>query len=222
MLVRRASVVGIKLCTCFAASPDRPCSCLWGQGDTVSFFVDVLMTCILDRSSPIDRISDGWLIRRKAISVTWAADPSTAARSTNHRIGDVLEHAVNFLTLRSGADDFSTLLCTGFFEDRQRRDTTMLPRRRSIFRIWKGCFRPISGPGVAHGADVEVRSREPVGKKTATKQKVRLQRARHSKPPTFTAANSIAHPTLFVSNKPFLQSRPTASFERASNIHSRE
>src|ERR1041384_1393073 len=27
-----------------------------------------------------------------------------------------------------------------------RRDTTMLPRRRSIFRIWNGCGTPMSGP----------------------------------------------------------------------------
>src|SRR3990170_3115382 len=27
-----------------------------------------------------------------------------------------------------------------------RRDTTMLPRERSIFRIWNGCGVPINGP----------------------------------------------------------------------------
>ena len=37
-----------------------------------------------------------------------------------------------------------------------RRETTILPRRRSIFRIWKGCGRSISGADVADRADVDL------------------------------------------------------------------
>ena len=41
-----------------------------------------------------------------------------------------------------------------------RRDTTMLPRRRSIFRIWNGCGWFISGVDVADRTDVDLRARQ--------------------------------------------------------------
>ena len=41
-----------------------------------------------------------------------------------------------------------------------RRDTTMLPRRRSILRIWNGCELFISGRDVADRADIDLRARQ--------------------------------------------------------------
>ena len=41
-----------------------------------------------------------------------------------------------------------------------RRDTTILPRRRSIFRIWNGCGTSISGLDVADRPDVDLAARK--------------------------------------------------------------
>ena len=64
--------------------------------------------------------------------------------------GDVLDHAFDRLTFGQVGDDFAR--CSARLSSRMaRRETTMLPRRRSIFRIWNGCFRPISGPASRTG-----------------------------------------------------------------------
>ncbi len=62
------------------------------------------------------------------------------AAKVNERtvIGDVLDHALDGLTLFEVLDQLVALLGAGFLGT-VRRDTTMLPRRRSILRIWKGC-----------------------------------------------------------------------------------
>ena len=60
-------------------------------------------------------------------------------------IGDVLDHAFEDLALVQLRHDLGALL--GAASSRTaRRETTMLPRGRSILRIWKGCGLPISGP----------------------------------------------------------------------------
>ena len=41
-----------------------------------------------------------------------------------------------------------------------RRETTILPRERSILRIWNGCGVPSSGRDVAHRADVDLAARQ--------------------------------------------------------------
>ena len=60
-------------------------------------------------------------------------------------IGDVLDHAVDDLALGE-ADWMRPLRCSARVSSRiARRDTTILPRRRSILRTWNGCGRSISG-----------------------------------------------------------------------------
>jgi hypothetical protein len=59
--------------------------------------------------------------------------------------GDVLDHAVDDLTLFEVRHELGALLAR-LSSRTVRRDTTMLPRRRSILRIWKGCGMPMSGP----------------------------------------------------------------------------
>ena len=51
----------------------------------------------------------------------------------------------------------SPLRCSARVSSRMaRRDTTILPRRRSILRIWNGCGRSISGLDIADRADVDL------------------------------------------------------------------
>jgi hypothetical protein len=65
--------------------------------------------------------------------------------------GDVLDHAVDDVALGQLADDLGALF--GAASSRMaRRETTMLPRRRSILRIWKGCLSPSAGRRRAPGA----------------------------------------------------------------------
>ena len=71
-------------------------------------------------------------------------------------IGDVLDDAVEDLAfleaLRSARERCSARVSSST----ARRDTTMLPRARSILRIWNGCGVPISGRDVAHRADIDL------------------------------------------------------------------
>src|SRR5579885_2377722 len=93
---------------------------------------------------PICSASDGWLMRRQAMSVTWSR-PSTPPRSTK------APYSVMFLTtplriwpslrLATSSERCSARLSSST----ARRDTTMLPRERSILRIWNGCCVPSSG-----------------------------------------------------------------------------
>src|SRR3982751_308170 len=56
------------------------------------------------------------------------------------------------ITWPSASDWISPLRCSARVSSRiARRDTTMLPRRRSIFKIWNGCGRAISGPTARAG-----------------------------------------------------------------------
>ena len=60
-------------------------------------------------------------------------------------VGDVLDDAVDDLAFGQVVDDLER--CSArLSSSTARRETTMLPRRRSIFRIWKGCGTFISGP----------------------------------------------------------------------------
>ena len=61
-------------------------------------------------------------------------------------VGDVLHHAVEDLAFLQAGDQLGALLRRGVSSSTARRDTTMLPRARSILRIWNGCGVPISGP----------------------------------------------------------------------------
>jgi hypothetical protein len=68
------------------------------------------------------------------------------AAQVNERtvVGDVLDHAVDDLAFGEVLDQPER--CSArVSSSTARRDTTMLPRRRSIFRIWKGCGTSISG-----------------------------------------------------------------------------
>ena len=61
-------------------------------------------------------------------------------------IGDVLDDAVDAPGPRR-ATGSGRERCSARVSSRMaRRETTILPRRRSIFRIWNGCGRSISGP----------------------------------------------------------------------------
>jgi hypothetical protein len=53
-------------------------------------------------------------------------------------VGDVLDHAVDDLAFGQVLHHLGALLGAGLFSSMARRDTTMLPRRLSILRIWKG------------------------------------------------------------------------------------
>ena len=100
--------------------------------------------------SPIPRISLGWLTRRQAMSVT-CRRPSTPPRSTK------APYSVMFLTTPSTTSPSLSRAtisarCSARLSSRTaRRDTTMLPRRRSIFRIWNGWGMCISGPASRTG-----------------------------------------------------------------------
>ena len=61
-------------------------------------------------------------------------------------IGDVLDHAVEHLAFLDSAPIRSVRSSARVSSSTARRDTTMLPRRRSILRIWNGWGWPISGP----------------------------------------------------------------------------
>ena len=101
-------------------------------------------------ASPIVRISDGWFTRRHAMSVT-CNRPSTPPRSTN------APYSVMFFTTPSTSWPSARLpmtsaRCSARDSSRiARRDTTMLPRRRSIFKIWNGCLMFINGPASRTG-----------------------------------------------------------------------
>jgi len=53
-------------------------------------------------------------------------------------VGDVLDYPVDHLPLFEVLHEFLTLLAR-VSSSTVRRETTILPRRRSIFRIWNGC-----------------------------------------------------------------------------------
>ena len=59
-------------------------------------------------------------------------------------IGDVLDDAVEDLALLEAGDQLGARSAR-LSSSTARRDTTMLPRERSILRIWKGCGVPSSG-----------------------------------------------------------------------------
>jgi hypothetical protein len=61
-------------------------------------------------------------------------------------VGDVLDHAVDNLALFELLDDLAERCSARLSSRIARRDTTMLPRRLSILRIWNGCGTFISGP----------------------------------------------------------------------------
>ena len=74
-------------------------------------------------------------------------------------VGDVLDHAVEdlaFLEQATSSERASARLSSST----ARRETTMLPRARSILRIWNGCGVPISGRDVAHRADIDLAARQ--------------------------------------------------------------
>ena len=108
---------------------------------------------------PMLRTSVGWLTRRQAMSVT-CSRPSMPPRSTK------APYSVMFLTTPSmtwPSSRFATISerCSARLSSSTvRRETTMLPRRRSILRIWNGCGMCISGVDVAHRADVDLAARQ--------------------------------------------------------------
>ena len=53
-------------------------------------------------------------------------------------VGDIVEVFLERMEDKNGEAQLS--------REKARRDTTMLPRERSILRIWKGCGEPSSGP----------------------------------------------------------------------------
>jgi hypothetical protein len=69
-------------------------------------------------------------------------------------VGDVLDHALDHLALGQRLDE--AVRCSARVSSRMaRRETTILPRRRSILRIWKGWGCPSAGD-VADRADVDL------------------------------------------------------------------
>ena len=60
-------------------------------------------------------------------------------------IGNVFDHALQKLASCKFATS-SDLASARDSSRTARRDTTILPRRRSIFKIWNGCGVPINGP----------------------------------------------------------------------------
>jgi len=114
------------------------------------------------------RLADGqdlrWMIDPAPGDIRHMQEPVDAAEIDEGAvIGDVFHDAVDHLTFREIGDDFMALLGAGFLEH-GARETTMLPRRRSIFRIWKGCGVCMSGSrrgsdGYRPGCAAETRRR---------------------------------------------------------------
>ena len=109
--------------------------------------------------SPIFRISEGWLTRRHAMSVT-CSRPSMPPRSTK------APYSVMFLTTPSTIWP-SERRCTSsercsasVSSSTERRETTMLPRRLSILRMRKGCGSLHQRADVAHRAHVDLAARQ--------------------------------------------------------------
>jgi hypothetical protein len=63
------------------------------------------------------------------------------------------------LTLGEVLNEAGALFGAALFQD-ARRETTMLPRRRSILRIWNGCGMSHQRGDVAHGADIDLAARQ--------------------------------------------------------------
>jgi hypothetical protein len=74
-------------------------------------------------------------------------------------VGDVLDHAVEDHAFLEALD--SSARCSArVSSSTARRETTMLPRARSILRIWKGCGAAHQRADVAHRADVDLAARQ--------------------------------------------------------------
>ena len=99
----------------------------------------------LDRVADVDhlaRVADALVA--DVGDVEQAVDPAEVDERAV--IGDVLDDAVDRPGPRPGVW-IRPERCSARVSSRiARRETTMLPRRRSIFRIWNGCGRSISGP----------------------------------------------------------------------------
>ncbi len=97
----------------------------------------------------LDRLADGQNLARMIDAapgnvgdVQQAVDAAEVHERTI--IGDVLDHAVDDLTLFEVGDDLVALLGAALFKH-GAAETTILPRRRSILRIWNGCVTCIKG-----------------------------------------------------------------------------
>jgi hypothetical protein len=126
----------------FHAFPRIAFQLLHAKADALGFRVDL---DDLDLDGLADRQNVGRMVDaapRHVGDVQQAVD----AAQVNERtvIGDVLDHAFDHLAFGEVLHQFRTLFGTGLFQI-ARRDTTMLPRRLSIFRIWNGCGMFISG-----------------------------------------------------------------------------
>ena len=71
-------------------------------------------------------------------------------------VGDVLHHAVEDLAFLKALDQLARAARRGSPPAPRGARPTMLPRARSILRIWNGCGEPISGTDVAHGPDIDL------------------------------------------------------------------
>ena len=75
-------------------------------------------------------------------------------------IGEVLDRAVDDLAFGEVGDDLVALFGPRLSSSTVRRETTMLPRRRSIFRIWNGWGTFIGDERIAHRANVDLAAQQ--------------------------------------------------------------
>jgi len=117
------------------------------------------------------RISEGWLTRRHAMSVT-------CNRPSN---------AVNFLAFGQVADDFGALFGTGFFKDRTTRYNDVAPATVH-FQDLEWLLKVHQWACIAYRANVNLRAGQE-----------RNRAAKVNSEPTFNAAKDRAINTFFVS-----------------------
>ena len=127
------------------------------KGDTVCIFVDLdhlNLDCLADGQNL------GGVVHTAPCHVCDVKQAVNAAEVNKRTVfGDVLDHAVDFLALGQVANDFCTLLGTGFFEDRTTRNndvTTATVHFQNLERLLETHQRASS----AHGAHINLRARQ--------------------------------------------------------------
>jgi hypothetical protein len=125
---------------------------LHAEADAVGFLVDLddlHLHGLADR-----RISEGWLTRRQAMSVT-CSRPSTPPRSTKAPYSVMFLTTPSTVALGELADDLGALFGAAFFEDRAARDDDVAAAAVHLEDL-EGLLEAHQRAGVAHRAHIDL------------------------------------------------------------------